>query len=90
MVWLGLSSNGIRASLVILVISISLFILTLTSNFGHFELFSKCNNVLNEGPQNVTTKDLTLRAIIPQNITNSDDVGAKNCTESNNAGNINF
>nr|XP_027192165.1 probable fucosyltransferase 8 [Cicer arietinum] len=85
MVWLGLSSNGIRASLVILVISISLFILTLTSNFGHFELFSKCNNVLNEGPQNVTTKDLTLRAIIPQNITNSDDVGAKNCTESNNA-----
>jgi uncharacterized membrane protein len=91
MVWLELSSNGIRrASLVIFVISFSiLLILTLTSNFGHFELFSKDNNIVINGiGQNLTTQCLQLRGIITQNITNN-ELETKNSTESN-TGNIHF
>jgi hypothetical protein len=41
MAWLGLSSNGTRASLVIFVIAFSLLVLTLSLNFGHFDWLSK-------------------------------------------------
>ncbi|CAJ2661466.1 unnamed protein product [Trifolium pratense] len=81
MVWLELSSNGIRsACLVIFIISFSILILTLTSNFGHFELFSKD---INGRGQNLTTQCLPLRSgIISQNITNN-ELENKNSTESN-------
>lgn len=51
MTWLGLSSNGTRASLVISVIAFSLLVLTLSLNSGHFDWLSKGNIVLSQRNQ---------------------------------------